>query len=93
MGRRGPAATPSNIVKLTGNPGHRKANKTEAKPRPVPPPAPTYLAKNARRVWDRLEPELDRLGLLTVVDGDAFAAYCEAVAQFEWATRTCRKRA
>jgi P27 family predicted phage terminase small subunit len=88
MGRRGPAATPANILQLTGNPGHRKANKKEARPRPTPPPPPSWLTASGKAAWKRLLPELDRLGLLTLVDGDAFAAYCEAVSQFEWATKT-----
>lgn len=28
-------------------------------------------------MWDKLAPELERLGLFTVVDGEAFAAACQ----------------
>src|SRR5258708_26797013 len=91
MGRRGPAPTPSNIVQLEGNRGHRKKNRGESRPRPVPPECPPWLDARAKSVWKKLEPELDRLGLLTIVDGDSFAVYCSLVSENEWAVRILAK--
>lgn len=42
----------------------------------------------AAEVWYRVGAELHRLGLLTVVDYDAFSAFCQAVADYRWAQRT-----
>lgn len=37
---------------------------------------PSWLDATAKAEWRRLEPELSRLGLLTVLDVTKFAAYC-----------------
>jgi len=40
---------------------------------------------HAREEWLRLSPELYRLGLLTIVDVNAFAAYCQAFGRWRQA--------
>lgn len=77
MGRRGPTPEPSAIKALKGTGG---ASPAEPKPRPVRPKCPKYLSKIARKEWKRVVPELDRLGILTCVDGAALEAYCNAYA-------------
>jgi phage terminase small subunit len=52
-----------------------RKRKHEPKPR-VGTTAPPWLPKDAAAEWERLSPPLLRLGLLTEVDGDAFAALC-----------------
>jgi P27 family predicted phage terminase small subunit len=42
----------------------------------VPEP-PAYLSGHGRAEWERLAPEVFRLGLLTVVDLHLFGAYCK----------------
>lgn len=76
---------------LLGNPGRRKLNDAEPQPaRGVPSCAP-FLDDAAKQKWEEVVPELDRLGLLTIVDGDVLAAYCQAWAEFQWATETLRQ--
>lgn len=72
MGARGPIRNPFSIrgEKSTGGP----------KPRPMAPKCPRYLSKVARREWRRIVPELDRLGILSSVDGGALEAYCNTYA-------------
>ncbi len=41
------------------------------------PKCPTHLDKIAKKEWRRFAPTLERLGLITEVDGSAFAAYCD----------------
>jgi P27 family predicted phage terminase small subunit len=41
----------------------------------------------AREVWDRQIESMAATGVLTVVDGDALRAYCEAVSRYEQAAR------
>ena len=48
---------------------------------------PEWLSPPARRKWMRLAPVLARSGLLTELDGDTFARYCEAMVQYEQAKR------
>ena len=46
---------------------------------------PDELSEEAKKEWSRLAPELERLGILTVVDRAALVAYCEAWADLLWA--------
>lgn len=56
-------------------------------PGPEPPvlaqyPAPEWLEPAAREEWERLAPQLAAIGLLSVADLPAFAAYCTEFAIF-----------
>jgi P27 family predicted phage terminase small subunit len=75
---------------LRGNPGKRPLNAAEPQPDPTPPACPEWLDDIAKERWHDLAPELTRLGLLTSVDGDALAAYCQAYAELKIATETLR---
>lgn len=82
MGRRGPARTPTVLNELRGNPGKRPRNDREPQPGKGtrPPSAPRWLGEEARREWRRLARGLWEVGLLTAVDVDALAIYCETFA-------------
>lgn len=73
---------PTRLKILEGNRakvGRAKLERAE-EPRPtlgIPQP-PTWLDTEARAMWDRLTPGLDRLGLLTVIDGAALEGACSA---------------
>jgi P27 family predicted phage terminase small subunit len=75
----GPPPTPTVVKLLRGNPGQRRI-----RPEPQPekteqvPDAPDYLIGYAADEWYRVTPELHRLGLLTILDIPALAAYCNA---------------
>jgi P27 family predicted phage terminase small subunit len=47
------------------------------------PPRPASLSKVATAVWEILGPQLVEAGLMTVVDGAAFALHCRNVADME----------
>lgn len=86
---RGRKPKPTVLKILAGNPGKRELSERE--------PAPTGLAKcpswldfEAKKEWARIAPELERLGLLTMVDQAALAAYCQAWAEFKGATDQLR---
>ena len=83
MGRRGPPPTPTHLRMLRGNPGKRPANTREPQPRKDIPRCPAWLSGEAKKVWRRMVPELKRMGILTVVDGDALAAYCQTYARWK----------
>lgn len=68
---------PTNLKVLQGNAGKRKISKNEPKPRRVVPRCPPHLDAIAQKEWKRFSRVLDRLGLLTEIDGSAFAAYCD----------------
>ena len=78
---------PTAIKKLEGNPGKRPLNDSEPQPDKTPPKCPSWLLKEAKREWHRVVPELERLGLLTIVDRAALAGYCEAYSRWVMAAK------
>lgn len=88
----GPAPKPTALKMLQGNPGKRSLN-PDAEPQPDAsmPECPDWLDDSAKEKWAELAPELHRLGLLTCVDGDNLAAYCQAFAEFKHSTVTLRE--
>lgn len=77
MGARGPLPKPTALRLLEGNPSGKPIN--DAEPRPVALPTldpPDDLGPIARDVWAHNAKELDRLGLLTTIDREAFYRYC-----------------
>lgn len=78
MGRRGPAATPTAMKVMRGNPGKRPLNDREPKPDATMPHAPGHLTKAARDEWRRVARRLHNAGVLTYVDRGILAAYCQA---------------
>jgi phage terminase small subunit len=76
---------PSALKVLQGTDRPDRANPAEPKPRRTAPTCPMWLEKEARREWRKLAPELVRIGLLTAVDGPAFAAFCQTFARYQQA--------
>jgi phage terminase small subunit len=76
----GTKAEPTKLKILKGNPGKRCLNSNEPEPGKQVPKKPEWVTGYAEAVWKRLADELNRIGLLTVVDRDLFAAYCISVA-------------
>lgn len=81
MGRRGPAATPTRILKLRGS-NKIYNRKHEPQPERTKPPCPKWLDDDARNCWRRLADKLDAAGILTVIDGNALARYCHLWARW-----------
>jgi P27 family predicted phage terminase small subunit len=81
MGERGPAPKPTALRELEGNPGKRALPKNEPKP-DKGAVCPEWIPAEAKAEWERVAPELERLGLLTKVDSSALAAYCVAYARW-----------
>lgn len=81
MSRGGHNRKPTSLklVQGTARPSRRR---NEPKPRLTAPPCPSWLSREARGEWRRLAPELERLGLLTVLDAVAFASLCESWASW-----------
>ena len=92
MGRRGPTPKPAHLKALEGNPGKRPLKGNDAKPRSVAPDCPDWLAAEAKAEWKRLAPELERLGLLTILDRAAFSCYCQSYAHWVQAQRVLREQ-
>jgi P27 family predicted phage terminase small subunit len=81
VGRRGPAPKPTQLRLLHGDKASR-INLAEPRPRDVPPERPAWLSAVAAEEWERIAPDLARMGTAKAIDAAALAAYCEAVARF-----------
>jgi len=81
MGARGPASKPPEINELEGNPGNRNMGE-RPKPRKGAPNPPHWLTREALAEWGRVVPELEAIGLLSVVDRAALTAYVCSWATF-----------
>lgn len=46
------------------------------------PPCPKWLSRQARKHWSDIGAKLAAAGLISVIDGDVFAAHCDTVARF-----------
>lgn len=88
---RGRHPKPTRLKQLTGNPGKRPLNPDEPRPEAKVPECPAELGEVARREWDRLAAELNKLKLLTELDRAALAAYCGAYALWAEATESIQK--
>ena len=86
---RGRKPKPTALKVIQGNPGKRPLPKNEPKPATTKrtPPAPVYLPDDAKAEWRRVAKELHGMGLLTRVDTDALAAYCQVFARWVEAER------
>jgi P27 family predicted phage terminase small subunit len=84
MGGKGSGGSnrkPTALKKFLGNPGKRKLNEKEPDPPKGVPEMPRFLNREGRAEWKRIIPILCDMGVLTVADGKALAAYCSAYAQ------------
>jgi P27 family predicted phage terminase small subunit len=59
-----------------------RVNRDEPQPPDLPVVMPPWLSQEAQRKWREVAPALDFMGVLTVVDVDMLAAYCECFARW-----------
>lgn len=83
----GRSAKPAIVHLLNGNPGkrNRKDLLQEAANPPLPveaPPMPDWLDEDAQAEWARVVPDLVKLGLISSLDRQLLAQYCEAVSDY-----------
>ena len=86
---------PRKPTKLKALQGTLRADRTpEHEPQPEGrAEPPESLSLEARAEWDRIAPELERLGLLTVLDRADFAVYCQAWADYNKVTEQLNEMA
>lgn len=82
MATRGRKPKPTALKVLEGNPGKRPLNTDEPKPKKKAPKCPSWLEPVAKKEWKRMSKTLEQIGVLTQVDGAAFAGYCQAYARW-----------
>jgi P27 family predicted phage terminase small subunit len=82
MGRRGPAPEPTVIKMARGNPGLRKPNAREPKPKAGNIKPPKYLAGESLKCWKSITPGLIATGVMTEADVPTLARYCTMYEQW-----------
>lgn len=81
MGGKGPAKTPSAVLKMRGSPWGR--NRTdEPLPAPGAPEPPEWLTGEALAEWQRIVPAMDAIKLLSAVDRAGLAIMCQSWADY-----------
>lgn len=73
---------PTQLRIIDGNPSRRPLPTNEPKPRPADTRPPSELSTQARRQWRTVAKQLHAVGLLTALDKQALALYCEAYARW-----------
>ena len=86
--KRGPKRTPTKMLKLRGSiPQQDRGGEPE--PDIVIPEKPIWLKGKGAKIWkDRIELFFN-MGVITVVDGDAFACFCDLLATLEYMKKVC----
>lgn len=75
---RGPSRKPNALKRLEGTYRQDRDGGNHPSPPPETPNCPTWLGREAKRIWKRLAPVLARNGLLSKTDRATFAAFCQA---------------
>jgi P27 family predicted phage terminase small subunit len=68
---------PTALKVLEGNRGKRPLPENEPKPKSIAPEVESDIDTQAKKIWKKLSPLVEKLGLLTEIDGDAFAILCQ----------------
>ena len=82
---------PTRLRILEGNPGKRPLNKAEPQPSlGLTVQCPAWMSVEAKRIWRKLRPILERMGVFTEADAWALAMLCETLAEFRAAREVVR---
>jgi len=77
MAIKGRKPKPTNLKIMEGNPGKRPLNLNEPKLLTIALECPEELSCNAKKIWNRFYPEMERIGILKIIDEMAFAGLCQ----------------
>lgn len=91
---KGRKPKPTKLHILDGNPSKIDLDeKIEKEPKPIPiaPECPEWLNDLAKKIWNKFYPELEMLGLLTIIDEMAFAGLCQNYAIYIEAEKFLKK--
>lgn len=93
MGLRGPQPKPERLKVLQGNFRPRTLDLSDGvNPEVALPTPPKYLSAEARKIWKRDGNELSSVGLISRLDIEQFAAYCQAAAHLALMERSLAAR-
>lgn len=88
MSTRGPKPQSAQVHYLTGGADKRDhSGQLDAHVACEVPACPSWLSKDAKKVWKYITKELERYGMISKLDRHTLATYCSAVAMFEQTER------
>jgi len=82
---------PTKLKEIKGNPGKRPLPKNEPQVPVEAPDPPETLSEEAAEHWGVVVRQLFEAGVMTSLDTDALALYCEAYARWVYANSMVRK--
>lgn len=82
MGRRGPKPEPTILTLAKGNPGKKRINTREPKPKSGNIQPPKYLSGESLKCWKAITPGLIDSGVMTEADVPTLARYCTMYEQW-----------
>ena len=82
MGARGPAPTPTPILRAAGS-WRADERKNEPKPEKKRPTCPKWLDPAAKTAFRKLVKQLERLGVLGTCDRNALTRYCQMFSRWQ----------
>ena len=88
---RGRKPKPTTLKILEGNPGRRPLNNREPQAPAEVPECPDFLDDEARAEWFRMAKVLQDMGLLSLADQAALAAYCVVYSRWVTAERQVQR--
>ena len=84
--------TPTRLKIIKGTAQPSRINKNEPMPAEGEPAQPAHLSARAKTAWRAIVPILQHMRILTVADGLALEALCEAYADLHTARAVLKKR-
>lgn len=89
MGRR---PEPAQLKVLQGNFRKDRHSHGAGERRPVGlPECPKWLPRAAKKYWAEVGPQLEKAGLISLLDQAAFAAHCDSYGKFEEVTKKLKR--
>ncbi len=83
MGRRGPRPKPTALIRASSRTWRGNRNRHEPAPPPGNPACPKWLDPEAKKVWRKVLKHLQIMKLLTPLDGNILARYCETWVRYK----------
>ena len=82
MGKRGPKPEPTILTLAKGNPGKKRINTREPRPKSGNIQPPKYLSGESLKCWKAITPGLIDSGVMTEADVPTLARYCTMYEQW-----------
>jgi P27 family predicted phage terminase small subunit len=83
---------PAQLKVLEGNFRKDRDSHGANEQRPIGlPECPKWLPRSAKKYWSEVGPQLEKAGLISLLDQAAFAAHCDSVGKFEEITKKLKR--